>query len=143
MDHIVYIDTLSKELESLLDNSKDIIIRGATGRKLPYNRVFVGDTLYFTRNNAEGFVSCKATVSNSIFTDKMTTEESTALYDLYSDRIKLNIKASKRFRGKRYLSIIEIKNTRSISAFKFDRSDYGNMDDWLAVGDINSVKKDD
>ena len=43
MDHVVYVDTKSKELEKLLDGTKSMIISGATGRKLPYGKVFAND----------------------------------------------------------------------------------------------------
>jgi len=36
MDHIVYLDTKSNELEKLIDSEKSMIIRGWTGRKMPY-----------------------------------------------------------------------------------------------------------
>ena len=39
MDHVVYLDAKANELDRLLDGSKAMIIRGATGRKLPYGRV--------------------------------------------------------------------------------------------------------
>ena len=48
MDHVVYLDTKANELVSLLDGKKKtMIIRGATGRKLPYGRVNQSDILYF------------------------------------------------------------------------------------------------
>ena len=33
-----------------------------------------------------------------------------------------------------------VEGDESVEPFAIDRSDYGNMDDWLPVGDINSVK---
>lgn len=53
MDHVVYLDAKSNELENLLSGKKSMIIRGATGRKVPYGKVNVGDILYFINNNAE------------------------------------------------------------------------------------------
>ena len=46
MDHIVYLDKKSNELEQIILGKQDIILRGATGRKLPYGRVTVDDDLY-------------------------------------------------------------------------------------------------
>ncbi|MCK5764077.1 MAG: hypothetical protein KAH05_08155 [Clostridiales bacterium] len=54
MDHVVYLDAKAKEFEKLIEGTKTMIIRGATGRKMPYERVFEGDQLYFIRNNGEG-----------------------------------------------------------------------------------------
>ena len=60
MDHVVYLDANAKELEILLSTKKTMIIRGATGRKLPYGRVNQDDVLYFINNNAEGLVRASA-----------------------------------------------------------------------------------
>jgi hypothetical protein len=79
MDHIVYLDAKSNELEKLLNKTKTMIIRGATGRKLPYGRVNKDDVLYFINNNAEGQIKAKATVSNVLNSEKMTEEESISL----------------------------------------------------------------
>jgi len=71
----------AKELDQLLAGSKRMIIRGATGRKMPHGRVQVGDTLYFINNNGEGKVRASAVVKDVFSSDKMTTEESIALVE--------------------------------------------------------------
>ena len=38
MDNIVYLDFKAKELDNLIAGKKTMIIRGATGRKLPAER---------------------------------------------------------------------------------------------------------
>ena len=50
MDHVVYVDIKTRELEMLLNGVKTMIVRGATGRKLPYGRVHVNDRLFFVQN---------------------------------------------------------------------------------------------
>jgi hypothetical protein len=39
----------------------------------------------------------------------------------------------KRWSGKRYLVLIEVENVTAVEPFEIDRSQYGNMDDWLPV----------
>jgi len=68
MDHVVYLDAQAKELENLLSGSKTMIIRGATGRKLPHGRVDSGDMLYFINK-----------VKSAFHSEKMTEDESHAL----------------------------------------------------------------
>jgi len=140
MDHIVYLDASSKEYENFISKEKSYIIRGATGRKLPYNRVAEGDTLYFVNNNGEGTIKSKGIVKNTIFTDKLTEEDSCKIFDIYNKKALLTTKAVNRFRGKRYLTLIEVKKFEEITPFLFDKSDYQNMDDWLIVGEISRVK---
>lgn len=36
--------------------------------------------------------------------------------------------------------LIEIKDFKEMEPFYIDKSSYGNMDDWLPVGDVESVK---
>lgn len=139
MDHVVYVDAASHELEKLIDGSKTIILRGASGRKLPYGRVDKGDDLYFIRNNGEGLIQAKATVNSVINSEKLTKEDSISLIDDHSEKLQLADKQYKKFAGKRYLVLIEINKFEKVEPFSIDRSSYGNMDDWLPVKEIISV----
>lgn len=76
MDHVVYLDAKSKELERLINGTKTMIVRGAAGRKLPHGRVNVGDVLWFIENNADGMVKAYAVVKSVFNSEKLTVEES-------------------------------------------------------------------
>jgi len=141
MDHIVYLDAKSSELENLLSGKKTMIIRGATGRKLPYGRVDSGDVLYFINNNAEGEVRAKSIVVNVFNSEKMEEAESISLVKKNQNKLQLSEKQFDKWAGKGYIVLIEVKNVESIKPFAIDRGDYGNMDDWLPVEDVNKVKK--
>jgi hypothetical protein len=140
VDHVVYLDAKAKELESLLDGSKTMIIRGATGRKMPYGRVFDKDVLYFIENNADGMIKSKAIVKSVFNSDKMEKEQSVNLVDENLSKLKLTDAQIKRWAGKRYLVLIEIIDVQEVKPFAIDKSNYGNMDDWLPVEDINKIK---
>ena len=140
MDHVVYLDASAKELELLLSTKKTMIIRGATGRKLPYGRVNENDVLYFINNNAEGLVRASAKVKNVFNSDKLSEEESAQLVDQYENKLQLTKKQYDRWVGKRYLVLIEITDVENVEPFRIDKSDYGNMDDWLPVEQIEKVR---
>ena len=70
----------------------------------------------------------------------MTPEQSTKLVDDNQDKLNLSDKQYSKWAGKRYLVLIEVDNFEEIQPFEIDRSQYGNMDDWLPVEDINRVK---
>jgi len=142
MDHVVYLDANAKELDLLLSAKKMMIIRGATGRKLPYGRVNQNDVLYFINNNADGYVRAKAKVKGVLNSEKLTEEESAQLVDRYQDKLQLTRKQYERWAGKRYLVLIEISDVENIEPFRFDRGNYGNMDDWLPVEQIEKVRLD-
>ena len=140
MDHVVYLDVNSKELDLLLSKKKTMIIRGATGRKLPYGRVHQNDVLYFINNNAEGLIRATAKVKSVLNSKKLTEEESAQLVDRYQNELQLTKKQYDRWAGKRYLVLIEISGIEIIDPFRIDKSDYGNMDDWLPVEQIEKVR---
>lgn len=143
MDHVVYLDAQAQELVDLFSGRKTMIIRGATGRKLPHGRVQAGDVLYFINNNAEGVVRARAIVSQAFHSEKMTEAESHALVQQHQPKLCLTEKQLTRWAGKRYLVLIEVTSVEAVPSFAIDKSQFGNMDDWLMVETIASVRKPD
>lgn len=140
MDHVVYIDAQSRELDQLRSGRKTMIIRGAAGRKMPHGRVKPGDVLYFINNNSRGVV-CARGIAKSVFnSSRLSIQESIALVSLNQERLQLSNQQFRRWAGKRYLVLIEVDNFTELEPFPIDRSQYGDMDDWLPVGDIRRVR---
>lgn len=140
MDHIVYLDAKADELLKILIGKKTMLIRGAAGRKLPYGRVNSGDFLYLIENDGSGLVKAKAKVKSVLNSEKMAKEASISLVEKYQQQLHLTTRQFKRWAGKRYLVLIEIEDAEKLEPFRIDKSNYGNMDDWLPVDDINKVK---
>lgn len=140
MDHVVYTDAKEKEMEALIAGTKTMIIRGAAGRKLPYGRVNVDDTLYFMNNDGEGKVRATGTVTDVYHSDRLSEEESVSLVEKNQGKLKLSEKQFKRWAGKRYIVLIQVSNVEAIEPFGIDKSDYGNMDDWLPVENIDRAR---
>jgi len=141
MDHVVYLDAKANDLEKLFNGTKTMIIRGATGRKLPYGRVTTGDILYFINNNAEGVVKAKGIVASVFNSDKMSAEESIAFVKKHQDKLQLSDSQFHKWAGKRYIVLIGLKNIESEPSFTIDKGNYGNMDDWLPVEKIETVRR--
>jgi len=141
MDHVVYLDHKAKELENIISGKKKMIIRGAAGRKMPYGRVFEGDILYLIENNGDGLIRAKAEVASVFNSEKMEEPESVALVEENQPKLMLSNAQTKRWAGKRYLVLIEIKEAEETTQFAIDKSDFGNMDDWLMVKKIETVIK--
>jgi hypothetical protein len=140
MDHVVYVNAKTKELEKLLEGKKTMIIRGAAGRKLPHGRVSKGDTLYFTRNNAEGVVRARGVVCSVFSSEKLSEDESRSLVDDNQDKLQLEPSELQRWAGKRFLVLISIEDVREVTPFQVDKSKFGNMDDWLPVENIDQYR---
>jgi hypothetical protein len=141
MDHIVYVDAKAGELEKLLVGTKKMVLRGATGRKLPYGRVQPGDRLFFIRNNGEGQVRAQARVSTVFNSEKLSEAESRQIVADNQEALQLSPAEAKRWGGKRYLVLVGLEEVAPLEPFEIDRRAYGNMDDWLPVGEIETVRK--
>lgn len=140
MDHVVYVDAKEKELTKLLCGEKRMLIRGAAGRKLPYGRVKESNVLWFIENKGDGLVKGKAIVKSVYNSERLTGQESEKAILDRQEQLKLTPNQIKRWAGKRYLVLIEIEKAERLDPFAIDRSEYGNMDDWLPVGDIGRVR---
>jgi hypothetical protein len=139
MDHIVYLDARSCELENLVNGNKSMILRGANGRKLPHGRVNEGDILYFINNNGEGEVKAKGIVNYVFHSDKLSVEESFETIIRNQDKLQLPDRQFERLAGKRYLVLIGLDDIKEIVPFRIDKSRFSGLDDWLPVGDIDLV----
>ena len=107
---------------------------------MPYGRVNPGDQLYLMNNDGSGLVRARAQVLNVFNSDRMSKEVSAALVETEQEKLQLTPRQQKRWAGKRYLVLIELTAVEKVAPLTIDRSDYGNMDDWLPVGDIESVR---
>lgn len=141
MEHLVYCDAKAKALSKILDGTKTMIVRGAAGRKLPYGRVFEGETLYFIENNGSGAITAKATVKSVLNSEKMTEEQSKLLVSENQDKLHLTDAQTKRWAGKKYLCLVEIRDVSPIEPLILDHQK--NMDDWITVENINAIIKND
>jgi len=138
MIHLVYCDQKAKVLQKLLDGTKTKLIRGATGRKLPYGRVNVGETLYFVETDATKTIKAKATVSSVYFSPPLTHEESKSIILSEQPYLNLTDEQQKRWIGKKRLSIIEVCNVIKLDeSLIYDRKD--NMDDWITVEVLDDI----
>lgn len=129
-------------MSKLRAGQKTMIIRGAAGRKMPYGRVNAGDVLYFLNNTGEGIVKARAVVQSVLNSEKMEKDQSSDLVAENQGQLQLTERQFKRWAGKRYLVLISVSDLEEVAPFAVDRSDFGNMDDWLPVEDIERVKLD-
>ena len=67
----------------------------------------------------------------------MTPGESKRLVE----ELQLSDAKYKKWAGKRYLVLISVFQVEELEPFMIDRSNYGKMDDWHPVQDIESVKQ--
>jgi len=138
MIHLVYCDQKAQVLQKLLEGTKTKIIRGATGRKLPYGRVNIGEALYFVETDGTKVIKGKAIVSSVYFSAPLTVEDSKNLILSEQPYLNLTDEQLKRWIGKKRLSFIEVKDAALLEEpLIYDRKD--NMDDWITVESLEDI----
>jgi hypothetical protein len=140
MDHIVYLDAKAEELKNLVSGRKTMIIRGASGRKLPHGKVKEGDTLFFINNNGEGKIKAQGVVSSVFDSDKLSVEESFETIIRHQDKLQLPDKLFNKLAGKRYLVLIGLDDVKEVEPFRLINRSFCNMDDWIPVGKIEEFR---
>ena len=135
MVHLVYCDDKEHVLEKILNGKKTMLVRGATGRKIPHSRVFDGETLYFMQKGSAA-ITASATVTHVENYVKLTDDEITQTLEARQDKLALSEKQKQRWH-KKCLCLVEFNSVQSIEPLAFDRQ--GNMDDWLIIEKIEDV----
>ncbi|MBW6473394.1 MAG: hypothetical protein K0B14_09745 [Anaerolineaceae bacterium] len=140
MELLAYCEAKANELARFVKGEKSMLIRGATGRKLPYGKVKIGEPVYLIENDGKGLIIAKGEVAEVINSDRLSEEESIELILDQMQKLRLTDDQFKRWSGKRYLCLIELKNVTSIPPFTYERA--VNMDDWITVESIDEIKKE-
>lgn len=135
MVHLVYCDDKAKVLEKIMDGSKTMIIRAASGRKIPHSRVFTGEKLYFMKKGT-GKISATATVKSVQNLVKLSEDDITKVLEDNQDKLSLTEKQKERWH-KKCMCLVEFENVEKIEPLEFDHQ--SNMDDWLIIEKIEDV----
>ncbi len=135
MVHLVYCDDKEKVLEKIMDGIKTMIIRGATGRKIPHSRVFTGEKLYFMEKGTAKITASANVVDVQNYIKLSDSEIDKTLED-NQKTLNLTEKQKKRWH-KKCLCLVGFNNVETIKPLEFDHQ--GNMDDWLIIEKIEDV----
>jgi hypothetical protein len=136
MDHVVCLDASARELETLVNGSKSMIIRGSDVRDFASGDIAEGDVLYFIGSREEREVKARGIVSSVYNTESLSFEESFETIIRNQDKLQLPDQQFYRLAGKKYLVLIRIGEIEEIEPFTIERSTLPYTDDWLPVGKI-------
>lgn len=139
MVHLVYCDNTGKKGEKVLDKitagTKTMVVRGATGRKIPHSRVYEGERLYFMEKGS-ALITATAIVKAVQNYVKLSDEEITKVLSDNQSKLNLSEKQKERWH-KKCLCLVEFENVEEITPFAFEHQN--NMDDWLILEKIEDV----
>ncbi|MDP5199850.1 hypothetical protein [Flavobacterium sp. DG2-3] len=136
MVHVVYCDDKEKVLEKILSGEKTMVVRGATGRKIPHSRVFRNEVLYFMEKGTKQ-ISAKALVTNVENYIKLADSEIITILESNQENLNLTDNQKKRWR-KKCLILVKFAKVEEIDPpLNFEHQK--NMDDWLILERIEDV----
>jgi len=140
MVHLVYCDNVGKKeehvLNKILSGEITMVVRGASGRKIPHSRVFAGETLYFMEKGT-ALIASTATVKSVQNFVKLTEDEIVKTLNDNQSKLNLTDKQKERWH-KKCLCLVEFEGVKKLEPpLEFDHQT--NMDDWLILDKIEDV----
>ena len=143
MDHIAIMRKSWGLLPKILTGEKTIESRWYKNKCSPWGKIKRGDVVYF-KNSGEP-VTIKAEVSKIIQYLDLTSAKVRWTLQKYGTKDGLGIdeidKYYQRFKDRKYCLLVFLKNPQKIKPFEIDKTDYGNMAAWIAIDDVNKLRK--
>ncbi|HVX92955.1 MAG TPA: hypothetical protein VHA74_02460 [Candidatus Dojkabacteria bacterium] len=142
-DHVAIMKKSWGLTRKILSGEKIIETRWYKNKVQAWNKVKVGDTVYF-KDSGEP-VTIKAVVSKVEQFDNLDEKKIADLFKRYGEEDlgtkEISEEIKKYVEGKKYSVIVWIKNPQLIEPFDIDKKGYGAMSAWLTVDNIEMIKK--
>lgn len=143
MQHIAIMRKSWGLLPKILSGSKKIESRWYMSKYAPWNRIKLGETVYFKDSGSP--VTLKAEVSKVIQFSGLNSAKVKEILYKYGTKDGLGIKDiskfAKLFQNKKYCILVFLKNPKEIKPFNMDKSGFGLMSAWICVEDVERIKK--
>ncbi len=150
MDHVAILRkaVISKKdnlLQDILSGSKTIESRWYVNKVSPWNKIKKGDVVYFKESGS--FVVACSEVSKVLQFENLNEGLVREIIQTYGSKLAPSATTEdlKKWRGnldkKRYCILIFLSNVQKVTPFSIDKTGYGISSAWLAVGNIDSVKR--
>jgi hypothetical protein len=142
MDHIVFLDAGSSELDNLIDGKKSMILRGDDLVSLSCGNVTRGDTLYFIESRTDWNVRARGVVASVYKSGRLSVEESYETIIRNQDKLQLPDNQFYSIAGKQFLILITVEDVEEIAPMQIEKLDTDQTYDWIPVGNIDLVMAD-
>jgi hypothetical protein len=139
MDHAVFVDLKSNELDRLLKGKITAIIRGASGRKPLCDKVFPGEYVYFVRDLGDQVAVARGLIKNS-YRSRQKDQASGDLIRGNREKLGFTEREAKGWSKRKHILLVELDKVAEIGPFAVAASH--DPKGWLAVEYINKIRKD-
>lgn len=127
--------------EKILSGEKTIETRWYKNKVAPWDRISVGDQIYFKDSGEQ--VTVKAVVSAVEQYSDLTSKSARQIFAKYALEDLGNYDLYEEILGhisdKRYAIVIHLRNPQRVEPFDIDKAGFGAMSAWLCVKDISQV----
>lgn len=137
MEHLVYCDTKSMELESILSGKKTLLHRSSHRKKAPYGKVRKGDALYFALDEGMSLIRGKARVRSVTEFSKKTDASLEALLEKHGSKLQLTVDQKEELLSVNYLCIMELEDVVPLKPLAFQRP--SGRSDWEVLPAIEDI----
>ena len=130
-----------KLITKILSGEKTIESRWYVNRICPWDRINVGDTVYF-KDSGE-LVTAKANVSKALQFKNLSPGSVKDILKTYGKGIGMepSEKNIKWCATKNYCILIFLEGVHEIEPFAIDKTGFGLMSAWIMVDDVNKIKR--
>ena len=144
-DHVAIMTPVWGMIPKIIKSEKTIETRWYKQKSAPWDNIFEGDRIYF--KDSGSLVTVRAEVGRVRQIENLNPAKiKDFLYKIAKDD-GLGTDGKKleefydRFKDKKYVILIELKNPIEIDPFEINKSGFGAMTAWITVDDISKIKK--
>lgn len=142
MDHIAIMKKSWRLTQKILSGKKKIESRWYKSKRIPWDAINVGDTVYF-KDSGEP-VSIRAEVDKVTQFSDLNPDKVRDILEEYGndDGIeKCDIsKFFRIFKHRKYCVLVFLKNPQHVEPFNIDKSGFGAMSSWISIDSVNRIR---
>ena len=144
MDHLAIMKSSWKLIPKILSGEKTIESRWYKARFSPWNRIEVGDNIYFKDSGKP--ITATARVENILQFEHPRKKELLDLLETYAGNPGICLNGTPQTllpwaKTRPYIILLFLKNPRAITPFEINKTGFGNACAWMTVETIDSIKK--
>ncbi len=144
MEHLTILNKSEKDwLKLIVDGRKTIESRWYKCRCAPWNRIKVGESIFFKNSGLP--VTVQAKVSKVLQMDNLNLGRVQEIYSKYGRQIGLDeeeIDQAINNKGdKKYCILVFLEEVKEIPPFSINKSGFGLMSAWISTESIAQIKR--
>lgn len=138
MVHIAVMKPSWRMIEKILSGEKTIESRWFKTKRAPWNKVRVGETIYF-KNSGER-VTAKATVARVFQFSELAPRKIKQILAKFGPEIGIGPEFYRLVRDKKYCLLIFLEKPSKVPPFLVSKKGFGAQTAWISVPKLNNVK---